>query len=300
MPLKPRLGTGRIRERDGHVESIHKAEWSNRQLLFDHSRWTCEAADLQWSAPYHLIVLTESGTTERTKTICHGELSYDGRDRPGAVTFVPANAERIGSYRRARLSYSALWISPDIELSGFEKASSLPIFINRSDPVVRSLIASLSSDLARGLQHESIYVEHLAALVLMRLRALDGAKRASRDYGKLGTRTLATVRDYIEHHIASDISLNDLARAVGMKADTFARRFKATTGVPPYAYVLELRSRRTEDLLIKSDLPLSRVAQSLGYSSQSHMTATLRRTRNLSPRALRASRVPKTDKIPES
>ena len=100
-------------------------------------------------------------------------------------------------------------------------------------------------------------------------------------------KTLATVHDYIEDHIASDISLSDLACLVSMKADTFARRFKATTGLPPYAYVLERRARRAEELLSKTDLPVSVVAHSLGYSSQSHLTSALRRMRGLTPRSLR-------------
>jgi len=300
MSLNPRLGNGRIRSRHDHAESIHKAEWSGSQLVFDHSHWRCEAVDLQWSAPHHLVVLTETGTTDRTRIICDGELAYDGRDQPGALTFVPANAERIGSCRHARLNYSALWISPGLQLAGCENPSSLPIFVNRTDTVVRSLLSSLNAELSRGFKPESVYVEHLAALVLMRIRALDGARSQTRGHGKLGAKTLAKVRDYVEHHIASDISLNDLARLVGMKADTFARRFKATTGLPPYAYVLERRTRRAEELLSKTDLPISIIAHSLGYSSQSHLTATLRRLRGLTPRALRASRIQDSDKFPGS
>ncbi|MBM0106839.1 helix-turn-helix transcriptional regulator [Steroidobacter sp. S1-65] len=292
MSLNPRLGTGRIRSRNDHAEALHRAEWSGSQLVFDHSHWSCEAADLRWSAPHHLIVLTESGTTERTKTIADGELVYDGRDQPGALTFVPANVERVGAYRHARLNYSALWIAPNLQLAGCDDPSSLPVFINRSDAVIRTLLCSLSSDLSRGFRPETVYVEHLAALVLMRIRAMDGAKLHTRRHGKLGAKTFATVRDYIETHIATDISLSDLASLVGMKADTFARRFKATTGLPPYAYVLERRTRRAAELLSRTDLPVSVVAHSLGYSSQSHLTATLRRTHGVTPRALRAARDP--------
>ena len=146
-------------------------------MLFDHSHWACEAADLRWSAPYHLIVLTETGTTAHTKTNCDGELLYDGRDQPGALTFVPANVERIGNYRHARLSYSALWISPDLQLAGCENLSALPVFVNRTDAVVRSLLSSLRAELSQGFKPETAYVEHLAALALMRIRELDGAPR---------------------------------------------------------------------------------------------------------------------------
>ena len=86
----------------------------------------------------------------------------------------------------------------------------------------------------------------------------------------------------------SDISLSDLAAIAGMAADTFARRFKSTTGRAPYAYVIEERVRRAELLLRESELQISVIAFRCGFSSQSHFTSTFRRLRGMTPRVYQA------------
>lgn len=73
----------------------------------------------------------------------------------------------------------------------------------------------------------------------------------------------------------------------GLPLDAFARRFKATTGQTPYGYVLERRLIRAESLLADSDRPLGDIALAVGFSSQSHFTATFRRMRVITPRAWR-------------
>jgi AraC family transcriptional regulator len=106
--------------------------------------------------------------------------------------------------------------------------------------------------------------------------------------GSLGRQTFARVREYIDAHMTSDISLNDLAAVAGMAADTFARRFKATTGRAPYAYVIEERIQRAELLLREPELPISAIAFRCGFSSQSHLTSTFRRLRGMTPKVYQA------------
>lgn len=70
-------------------------------------------------------------------------------------------------------------------------------------------------------------------------------------------------------------------------SDSFARRFKATTGLAPYAFVVERRLRRAEILLAKPEMALAAIAMSLGFSSQSHFTTTFRKLRGTTPHAYR-------------
>ncbi|TJW39171.1 MAG: helix-turn-helix transcriptional regulator, partial [Mesorhizobium sp.] len=57
-------------------------------------------------------------------------------------------------------------------------------------------------------------------------------------HGRLSRRALGRVRAYIDAHMNADISLSELAAVADMAVDSFARRFKATTGLAPYAYVI--------------------------------------------------------------
>jgi AraC family transcriptional regulator len=64
--------------------------------------------------------------------------------------------------------------------------------------------------------------------------------------------------------------------------------------VAPYAFVLEERIRRAEALLADAALPIGIIAIRLGFSSQSHFTATFRRLRGISPRAYRMGILPES------
>jgi AraC family transcriptional regulator len=208
-------------------------------------------------------------------------------DRPGALTFVPAGAERLGFYRDVNLSYSALWIDPDIRLPECERLKDLPILVNRKDAVIATLLSSLRDEMALGHKPDTAYVEHLVALVSLRVATLNREQHPSPRYGCLSRRALGRVRAYIDAHMSSDISLSELAGVADMAVDSFARRFKATTGLAPYSYVIEERVRRAEVLLRETGLSIGTIAFRLGFSSQSHFTTTFRRLRSVTPRAYR-------------
>jgi AraC family transcriptional regulator len=294
LSFRPLLGDGQIRAHNQKAEALQKTSWAGSSVVFDSQRWTCQEAELRWTAPHHLIVLTDEGGTSQTCIRSEAKPLYDGQDRPGALTFVPAGAERQGFYRNVNLSYSALWIDPEIGITECERLRKLPILVNRSDRVVSALLSSLRAELFLGHKPNTLYVEHLVALASLRVAGMDRVQPASVQHGCLGRTTLARVRDYIDAHMTSDISLGDLAAVAGMAADTFARRFKATTGRAPYAYVIEGRVRRAELLLRDSELPISTIAFRCGFSSQSHFTSTFRRLRRMTPRTYRAHFFPES------
>lgn len=280
MSFRPLLGDGRIRSQEDKSEPLQTASWVSSSIVFDNRRWACREAELRWTAPHHLIVLTDEGGTSHTSIRHEAKSLYDGMDRPGALTFVPAGAERLGFYRDVNLSYSALWIDPDIRLPGCERLRDLPILVNKKDAVIATLVTSLRDEMALGHKPDTAYVEHLVALVSLRVaNNLNREQHPSVRHGCLSRRALGRVRDYIDAHMNSDISLSELAAVAGMAVDSFARRFKVTTGLAPYAYVIEERVRRAEVLLRETGLSISIIAFRLGFSSQSHFTATFRRLR---------------------
>jgi AraC family transcriptional regulator len=294
--MRPLVGEGRIVERGGTVTAPAVASWGDGAVTFDHRSWTCDDAEISWTAPQHLIVFTEAGGTATTEVRVDGRRAYDGRDAPGALTFIPACAHRSGAYRRADLSYAALWIDPAIGdgLPGCGSLSTPAAFVNGEDGVVTALMRGLRDEASAGRAPGAAYVEHMTALVLMRLAAIDGVAPRPDVAGALAGPALARVTDYVEANLASDISLAALAHVAALPVDRFARRFKAATGLAPYAYVLERRVRAAERLLARLDASIVDVALALGFSSQSHFTAVFRQRTGRTPKAYRRQIVPET------
>jgi AraC family transcriptional regulator len=139
--------------------------------------------------------------------------------------------------------------------------------------------------MAAGHVPDAVYLEHLVALVALRLGRAESPRTARQ--GRLGRPLIERLTEYIESRIEAGISLSELARLADMPVDTFARHFKAETGMAPYAYVIECRVRRAEALLRGSNMPISAMAFELGFSSQSHFTSTFRRLTGTTPHAYR-------------
>ena len=96
-------------------------------------------------------------------------------------------------------------------------------------------------------------------------------------------RTLNRIRAKIEANLDADLSLESLAGESGYSRAHFLRMFRATTGVTPHQYVLDLRLKRAQERLRQASSSIIDVALSCGFSSQSHMTTVFRRYLETTP-----------------
>jgi AraC family transcriptional regulator len=88
---------------------------------------------------------------------------------------------------------------------------------------------------------------------------------------------LIRVLKYIDASISDRLALTDLATVAGISRMYFAGQFRAATGVRPHDYVQRRRIEHAQRLLRMSNLPLSEIAQSVGFQTQSHFTTTFKR-----------------------
>ncbi|WP_233025661.1 helix-turn-helix domain-containing protein [Rhodopseudomonas boonkerdii] len=285
MSLDPLLGKGRIRASGVMANPAASRGWLGGRVILDHRRWTCREADLTWSAPSHVVILTRRGGTSLTSITCAGETSYRGMDRPGSLSFVPANVVRDGSYRDADLVYTALWIDPDFTSRLGIRNETLPILLNQRDTAIAAALQAFQEDLAAGVEFDSGYVEHLTGFIVHRIAQLDRRKVKRKTYGALSGGVMRRLEDFIDAHLASEMTLQQLADIARLPVDTFARRFKATTGLAPYAFILEQRVRHAEMILRAGETQIASVAARTGFCSQSHFSGTFKRLRGITPAA---------------
>jgi AraC-like DNA-binding protein len=94
--------------------------------------------------------------------------------------------------------------------------------------------------------------------------------------------TIQLVRQYIDEHFTESVSLNTLAQHVSLSPYYLLRAFRAEVGMPPYAYLENVRIRHTQRL-IKAGVSLAEVAAEAGFSSQSHMTRQFKKIIGVTP-----------------
>ncbi|KEZ76075.1 AraC family transcriptional regulator [Salinisphaera hydrothermalis C41B8] len=95
-----------------------------------------------------------------------------------------------------------------------------------------------------------------------------------------------SARDYLHAHVGEDVGLDDLAAALGVSRFRVSRAFKTAYGMPPHAYLVQLRVVRARRRLMAGDEP-AEIAAALGFADQSHLGRWFRRAYRLSPAAYR-------------
>lgn len=90
--------------------------------------------------------------------------------------------------------------------------------------------------------------------------------------------------DYMaEHYFDPAITNDSLARLCGVSTVHFRKRFEAVCGMPPIRYLHSLRIQKAKDLLASDFDSISRVAESVGYSSVFHFSKMFKHYTGQSP-----------------
>ncbi len=89
--------------------------------------------------------------------------------------------------------------------------------------------------------------------------------------------------DLLRARLSEDLSLDELAAEAQLSPFHFARMFKQSVGVPPRVYLTRLRMERACELLETTDLPVTEIAQEVGYSSNQVLARVFVKHRRMSP-----------------
>jgi AraC-like DNA-binding protein len=91
---------------------------------------------------------------------------------------------------------------------------------------------------------------------------------------------IAAIHDDPSH----DWTVATLAEHAGMSRTTFTIAFKRSVGLAPIEYLTRWRMRLAGDRLVASDAPITEIAESLGYGSESAFSTAFKRVMGTSPR----------------
>jgi AraC family transcriptional activator FtrA len=101
-------------------------------------------------------------------------------------------------------------------------------------------------------------------------------------------RGLGPVLDWARRRLDQPLGIGDLADRAAMSPRTFLRRFQATVGASPNAWLQRERMNRARELIESTHLPLPEVAAQCGYGSLETFRSAFRRIVGVAPGAYRA------------
>ncbi|WP_413196238.1 helix-turn-helix domain-containing protein [Pararobbsia alpina] len=147
-------------------------------------------------------------------------------------------------------------------------------------------MAALCLDLAQRDWEDAdarLYANETVHELLNRLLHTQSARAPSNPRGGLSPSARRTLRDYIDAHLDSAITLGELARVANLSEFHLARMFTLSFGMSPHAWITERRVDRARHLLRTTDLPLDQIASQCGYADPSHLSHRFRGVLNVSP-----------------
>jgi len=140
-----------------------------------------------------------------------------------------------------------------------------------------------------------LVAQHLAHMMLvqaLRLHLSDGPKGGVGWFFALADKQMAAAINAIHEDPAYRWTLKELGGRAGMSRSTFALKFKKSAGETPIEYLTRWRMLLAGDRLENSNDPISIIALSLGYESESAFSTAFKRVMGCTPRQYGRGRNP--------
>ena len=96
-------------------------------------------------------------------------------------------------------------------------------------------------------------------------------------------RTIHGITQYLQEHLAEEVSLSVLAEEFHLSAQYISQLFKNEIGVGFLAYLTNIRMERAKQLLLSTSLSIAEVSEQSGYSDYRVFTKVFKKSEGITP-----------------
>jgi AraC family transcriptional regulator len=163
--------------------------------------------------------------------------------------------------------------------------------IDADDAFARECVERLFDPAWQGADASAQFADALLRTLALHVHARYAARAEHDRHERLAAALVHEIKSFIDARLDRRLSRADLARAAGYDAREFSIAFRNTFGMTPMQYVIERRLDRACLLFASTAHDLADIAIGAGFSSQSHLTSTLKKRRGITPLRLRREAV---------
>lgn len=207
--------------------------------------------------------------------------------RPGQLVFLPKGKHRAYTHSSKNLCIYEMAFS--VEMQGDNLMQRLEL--SDSDFLVDITSAEEIKYLFENSYHVEMYKNPVydigwCANILNIIRIYAQARQqqapADKDY-------FAPVIAYMKNHLDQAVSIEELAALVPMQPTYFIRRFKASYGMPPIAYLGQLRLYKAMELLSSTSFSMEQISTAVGILDSAYFARFFKKHCGVTPRDYRST-----------
>ncbi len=154
----------------------------------------------------------------------------------------------------------------------------------RGDDRLARLVQLLREEAAETRPGRTLMQARLVdALLIAALRSSSGAEAPPGLLRGLADPRIAVALQQMHARVGDAWTMEKLAKCAAQSRSTFFERFTKAVGMPPMEYLLGWRMALAKEILIRGELALGAVAETVGYQSASTFSTAFRRHVGQSP-----------------
>jgi len=248
-----------------------------------------EAFEYSFKQNRHLLIAIEQGERRDGELLVEGLPTSTVRHCSHKLILVPAGRKFFGWQKPRQLTRSlclyidphALPIDPDL---GFAEADLRPRLLFEDSGIWQTVL-KLKAQIGSANPSDRMYAEALGGLLAHELVRLHGTIPTSKpaNRGGLAGWQQRRVLEFMEEHIAEDVSLNTLAELVRLSPYHFLRSFKRSFGEPPHRHWTKRRIEHAKSLLANPHASITEIALDVGFRATSAFSVTFHRITGQTP-----------------
>ena len=249
-----------------------------------------------FQARRHLLIAYERAERHDGETLIDGLPKSTLREFNCKLSFVPAG-HRFYGWQTPRVLTRVTYFYIDLPDRLFDRGSGIarPAISPRLfffDQAVWDTALKLKAEVGNSDPWSREYADALSLVLMHELFRLERtAPAAARPVrGGLPAWQQKRVVEFIEEHLAEDVSLVTLAELVDLSVFHFARAFKQSFGAPPHRYHMARRMDRARSLLQRPGLSVTQIGIQIGFRETSSFTRAFRKITGLTPTEYRGHR----------
>lgn len=88
---------------------------------------------------------------------------------------------------------------------------------------------------------------------------------------------------FVEQHLDQPVTVQEMAEIAGYHPSHFAKLFQKRLGTTPLQFILRQKTKRAIELLTCTSLPVSSIAESLGFANQFYFSSSFKKQTGMTP-----------------